>query len=259
MPPRIASVVLDRQEPAWSRSAVRAVRRLTQLRCGVVPGRDSSSSAGSGRRVPSLHSSVRLRRGYTCLLFLHTSAGMNPAGSVPGRQEAAVPAAGADIVSLVHSYAVPQTAKDCAGAAVPGPRRERTTFDPAMGRPGPGPGGGLPPLRAGLFRCSREPVVSLPRRSRARRPHPFQTASGATLHSLRSFRALWHWQTHSRRTRPPPQFPRLRDCQHHRPTQDARPKVSAISTVLPRPDGRKGCIYIKQEAAAQAAAGDVND
>ena len=122
MPSRTASVLLDRPEPAWSRSAVRAVRRLTQLRCWVVPGRDSSSSAGSGRRVPSLHSSVRLRRGYTCLLFLHTSAGKNPAGSVPGRQEAAVPAAGADIVSLVHSCAVPQTAKDCAGAAVPGLR-----------------------------------------------------------------------------------------------------------------------------------------
>lgn len=122
MPSRTASVLLDRLEPAWSHSAVQGVRRLTQLRCWVVPGRDSSSSASSGRRVTSLHSSVRLRRVYTCLLFLHTSAGKNPAGSVPGRQEAAVPAAGADIVSLVHSCAVPQTAKDCAGAAVPGLR-----------------------------------------------------------------------------------------------------------------------------------------
>ena len=42
--------------------------------------------------------------------------------------------------------------------------------------------GRLPALRAGLFRCSREPCVSLPRRSRARRPHSFQTASLATLH-----------------------------------------------------------------------------
>ena len=40
-----------------------------------------------------------------------------------------------------------------------------------LGRPGPGRGGRLPTLRAGLFRCSREPEVSLPRRSRARRPH----------------------------------------------------------------------------------------
>jgi len=49
---------------------VRASCRLTQLRCWVVPGRDSSSSAGSVRRVPSLHSSVRLRRGQTWPLFL---------------------------------------------------------------------------------------------------------------------------------------------------------------------------------------------
>lgn len=139
--------------------------------------------------------------------------------------------------------------------------RERTTFDPAMGRPGPGPGGRLPTLRAGLFRCSREPEVSLPRRSRARRPFPFQTASGATLHSLhslRSFRALWHWQTNSRRTRPPLRPSRLRDCQHHRPALDVRPKVCAISTLLPRPDGWEWCIYIYRVAAAAAAAGDVN-
>jgi len=78
-----------------------------------------------------------------------------------------------------------------------------------VGRPGPGHGGRLPTHIVGLFRCSREPKVSLPRRSRARRPYTFQTASVATLHSLRSFRALWHWQTHSRRTRPTPQPPRL--------------------------------------------------
>jgi len=60
--------------------------------------------------------------------------------------------------------------------------QEPSTFVPAVGRPGPGPGGRLPTHTVGLFRCSREPVVSLPRRSRARRPFPFQTASGATLH-----------------------------------------------------------------------------
>ena len=51
-----------------------------------------------------------------------------------------------------------------------------------MGRPGPGPGGRLPIAQAGLFRCSREPKVSLPRRSRARPTPRCQTASGATLH-----------------------------------------------------------------------------
>lgn len=49
---------------------MRASCRLTQLRCWVVPGRDSSSSASSVRRVPSLHSAVSLRLGYTWPLFL---------------------------------------------------------------------------------------------------------------------------------------------------------------------------------------------
>ena len=92
--------------PAFSVRAVRASCRLRQLRCWVAPGRDSSSSAGSVRRVPSFRSSVRLRLGYTRPLFLHTSAGVNPARSVPGSREAAVPAAGADSVGT----SPPQTA-----------------------------------------------------------------------------------------------------------------------------------------------------
>ena len=43
---RIPSVLCEGKEPAGIRSAMRAVRCLTQLRCWVVPGRDSSSSAG---------------------------------------------------------------------------------------------------------------------------------------------------------------------------------------------------------------------
>ena len=77
------------------------VRCLRHLRCWVVPGRDSSSSAGSVRRVPSLHSAVSLRLVYTWPLLLHTSAGVNPARSVPGVQDAAVPAAGA---ACTHRY-----------------------------------------------------------------------------------------------------------------------------------------------------------
>ncbi len=60
-----------------------------------------------------------------------------------------------------------------------------------MGRPGPGPGGRLLTHIVGLFHCSREPKVSLPRRSRARQPPRCQTASRATLHSLRSFPRPW--------------------------------------------------------------------
>ena len=95
-----------RASPAFSVRAVRASCRLTQLRCWVAPGRDSSSSASSVRRVPSLRSSVSLRLGHPRPLFLHTSAGVNPARSVPGSREAAVPAAGADSVGT----SPPQTA-----------------------------------------------------------------------------------------------------------------------------------------------------
>ena len=106
--------------------------------------------------------------------------------------------------------------------------QERLTFDPAVGRSGPGPGESLPAHNVGLFRCSREPCVSLPRRSRARRPPRCQTLSGATLHSLRSFRALGHWETLSRApartssrkgTKSPASPTRLRDSQQPRPTK----------------------------------------
>lgn len=58
-----------------SHTAPRASCRLTQLRCWVVPGRDSSSSASSGSRVPSLHSKVE----FTCLLFLQALCPFCPA------------------------------------------------------------------------------------------------------------------------------------------------------------------------------------
>ena len=205
------------KKTAGSLSAVRAVLRLTQLRCWVVPGRDSSSSAGSVRRVPSLHSAVRLRRVHTCLLFLHTSAGKNPARSVPGRQGAAVPAAGADSVSLFRVRAAAQTATDCAGGLVQGltatsvlpsfqqwavsaqaPEAVCLPFAPVSSA---APGSLWSP-----FRGAPEHAAPFPSRPP---PGPRST----------SFRALWHWQTHSRRTRPPPQPSRLRDCQHHRPAQ----------------------------------------
>ena len=82
--------------PAFSVSAVRASCRLRQLRCWVAPGRDSSSSASSVRRVPYVRSSESLRLVNTRPLFLHTSVGVNPSRRVPGVQEAAVPAAGAE-------------------------------------------------------------------------------------------------------------------------------------------------------------------
>ncbi len=61
----------------------------------------------------------------------------------------------------------------------------------------------------GLFRCSREPCVSLPRRSRAHRPH---AARPPPRPRSTSFRALWHCQTLSHHPQSPhKKSQRLRD------------------------------------------------
>ena len=120
VPVRRASVILERPEPAGNVSTMRGACRLTQLRCWVVPCLCSSSSASSVRRAKPLHSSVSLRLVYPGPLFLHSSAGKNPARSVPGSPGAGVPPAGADSVSLFRVRAAAQTATDCAGGTVPG-------------------------------------------------------------------------------------------------------------------------------------------
>ena len=182
VPVRRASVLLDRPEPAENVSAVRGACRLTQLRCWVVPCLCSSSSAGSVRRAKPLHSSVSLRLVYPGPLFLHTSAGKNPARSVPGSPGA-----------VCHPFAP-------VSSAAPEPAA------PFPSRPPPGP-------------------------------------------RSTSFRALWHWQTHSRRTRPPPQPSRLRDCQHHRPTRRLTPQHQChIDRHLPPEGTEKGInIYSRRQ------------
>ena len=95
-----------RASPAFSVRAVRASCRLTQLRCWVAPSPEVSSPARGPAHFLRSRSSVSLRLGYTRPQFLHTSAGVNPARSVPGSREAAVPAAGADSVGT----SPPQTA-----------------------------------------------------------------------------------------------------------------------------------------------------
>ena len=76
----------------------------------------------------------------------------------------------------------------------------------------------------------------------------FKTASPATLHSLRSFRALGHWETLSRaparttsrnRTTSPASTTRLRDSQQPRPTRDPRPNGITKSTGITRSGGRE--------------------
>ena len=132
-----------------------------------------------------------------------------------------------------------------------------------LGRSGPGPGGRLPSHNVGLFRCSREPCVSLPRRSRARRPSRCQTASRATLHSLRSFRALGHWETLSRasartassnRTASHASSTRLRDSQQPRPTKRLTLPPHHEKHRHHPPDGEEKGINIYNRRSAACAA-----
>ena len=132
-----------------------------------------------------------------------------------------------------------------------------------LGRSGPGPGGRLPSHIVGLFRCSREPCVSLPRRSRARRPSRCQTASRATLHSLRSFRALGHWETLSRAsawtasrkgTTSPASTTRLRDSQQPRPTKRLTLQPQCVIHRHPPPDEEEKGINIYNRRSAACAA-----
>ena len=132
-----------------------------------------------------------------------------------------------------------------------------------VGRSGPGPGGRLPSHNVGLFRCSREPCVSLPRRSRARRPSRCQTASRATLHSLRSFRALGHWETLSRASArtasrnnatSPASTTRLRDSQQPRPIKRLTlPPHQEKHRHHPPDEERKGINIYNRRSAACAA------
>ena len=242
VPVRRASVLLDRPEPAENVSAVRGACRLTQLRCWVVPCLCSSSSAGSVRRAKPLHSSVSLRLVYPGPLFLHTSAGKNPARSVPGSPGAGVPPAGADSVSLFRVRAAAQTATDCAGGTVQGlsaksllPSFQQWAVPAqapeAVCHPFAPVSSAAPGSLASPFRGAPEPAAPFPSRPP---PGPRST----------SFRALWHWQTHSRRIRPPPQPPRLRDCQHHRPTRRFTPRHQCDIDRYHPPEGTEKGINI---------------
>jgi len=101
VPSRTPSVLLDRLELAGDVSAVREVCRLMQLRCGSARYLQSCVAASAPHHFRHRSSKVRLRRVHPGPLFLHTSAGKNPAGSVPGSPGAAVPAAGA---ACTHRY-----------------------------------------------------------------------------------------------------------------------------------------------------------
>ena len=179
---RAPSSRCEGRELAISLSAVRRVRRLTQLRCWVVPGRDSSSSASSVRRVPSLHSKVEFNLAAippgTLVLTLRRQASK----SLPGVQGTAVPAVGAEdagqpphnaavkTVSLACTHPTPPVIH-CAGRRSASVSVRHTLIPPAVPvredrctphqrhlaltpvcRSGPGPGGSLPTRSTGLCR-----------------------------------------------------------------------------------------------------------
>ena len=294
--------------PAISVRAVRASCRLTQLRCWVVPGRDSSSSASSVRRVPSLHSSVRLRRGQTWPLFLQAlrhfcSAGgprvrsaslrsvlgknaAKPSGQPghgrPGRWRRHCPSSrlcSRGQAPSTKPCCQPKTARfrphqrrclvllfegQCLFAKTVVPRIKAGASLTPLGRPGPGRVGRLPTLRAGLFRCSREPVVSLPRRSRDRRPHTQDRLRGhAPLRfaSLVTGRLAGDSRNQVRGNAGDISRIDLPACKT--PSNQGHPGAHARTSVRHRPASparrpEKGYKYILKEAAADAAAGADN-
>ena len=220
---------------------------------------------------------------YTCPLFLHTSAVVNHAGSVPGVQGAAVPAAGAENVgqrfrrivaaktdSLVGTqsrlrFCPSSTAP--VGTVFPGlrPRALFLRFSVATGRAGPDPGGRLCPQAAGL--CRRPGAWGLPSVVPSKPAIPYaqmlQTASGATLHSLCSFRALGGLETlalepaarFSGFSTASPALPtRSRDSKPPRPSFYPRPGVGADGSGVPRSGDGIGYKNIPLWAAACAAA-----
>ena len=97
--------------PLWTKklstsAALPWATSLSSLPCWVVPPSKASSPAGRASSLLLSPLQGTASPCYTWPLFLHTSAGVNPARSVPGSREAAVPAAGADSVGT----SPPQTA-----------------------------------------------------------------------------------------------------------------------------------------------------
>ena len=193
-------------------------------------------------------SAVRLRRVQTCLLFLHTSAGMNPARSVPGRQDTAVRFRSRLLAQTVSGFRFAAPATDCAWGMVPG--LTAASLLPSIREwavPSQAPEGVCPPTTsvssavpgslASPFHGAPEPAA--PHAAR-HPPGPRSTA----------FRALGHWETLSRAaartasrtgTISHASPTRLRDSQQPRPTRKLTPHPQCIIHRHHPPDeGEKG-------------------
>lgn len=166
---------------AWGRpgTSSRVAGRACHTTSGTVPPR-----YGSAVLIPACYSSRPCVFSVLCAVLaalrsVLVSKATKPSGQAGHSRPHPLPAVGADSVGIPLRCTRHRLRR---GYSARPDGREPSTFDPGMGRSVPGPGGSLPTHSAGLFRCSREPCVSLPRRSRARRPSRCQTPSGATLH-----------------------------------------------------------------------------
>jgi len=202
-PPRTPA--LDKEAPA------EPCPHCRRSRAGSFRRQRPGSRWNRQPRLCRLHSAVRLRRVYLYLPAIppHLRRG-GPRRKCSGRAGAAVPAAGAENVgqrfrrivaaktdSLVGTqsrlrFCPSSTAP--VGTVFPGlrPRALFLRFSVVTGPVGPDPGGRLCPHTAGL--CRRPGAWGLPSVVPSKPAIPYaqmlQTASGATLHSLCSFRAI---------------------------------------------------------------------
>ena len=266
-----APIPLPRCNPARTPSRFwRHLPQQPQCRASILPPYAAQLRVGPSSKVefnlaaiPPGLAGLRLRTPYAAIVHVRSAPVSGGYGhllasvlqSLPGSQDTAVPAVGADSVSHpVFLFRLPPSPKSraashrlrgsarisvvasCFYSTVTACSRGRLYPAPTsfcahkVGRSGPGRGGRLSTHSVGLFRCSREPEVSLPRRSRARRPN---TARPPPRPRSTAFRALGHWETLSRASAsrsvmtpsasPAPQS-RLRDSQQPRPTRGTTPQ-----------------------------------
>ena len=182
-----------RASPAFSVRGERASCRLTQLRCWVAPSPEVSSPASGPAHFLRSRSSVRLCRGHTRPLFLHTSAGASPARSVPGVREAALRAAGAACVRQSQPHPAPEGQCKAASAAT-----DVIPLFEQVGRSVPGRGGRLPAAQCRSLSGSGSLRSPSPCAATARQPHHARPPPRPASASLR---LLGHWETLRRASR----------------------------------------------------------
>ena len=181
---RAPSSRCEGRELAISLSAVRRVRRLTQLRCWVVPGRDSSSSASSVRRVPSLHSKVEFNLAaippHLCRDESHQKCSGHPGSGPSARWRRLCPSSLQGIKTFglaALPRCQPQTAPEGTVSALISPE----SFDSALlwAVPAQAPERVCLTRPLSVFAGGREPKVSRPLSRQSPPVPPFQTLSGA--------------------------------------------------------------------------------